>query len=328
MRLATVAALSVLSLAARATAQEPPVSSHEAPLDSPDDRRLAMVCDARGATVLTSSMALRWDGRAWRGRPAPGGGWAPRSAAVLGDGTLYVSEGAAVHRLSSEGWARFVVEGAAAPPSLRQRPRLEPEAPLIEALTAAGPARVVGVGGDRVFLRDGAGFRAFGAGTWQPLVAIWASSPDELWAVGAGDAVQRWDGARWRTLRTEAHADWRGVTGSGPRDVWLWSSVRLVHYDGRRFRDLSASLPTTPEPLVVEGVATDGAETFVATSAGVLRREGDRWLTLVETEAGDEALVCATHTEWIAVSRSLRMWSWPRRAPPAELAPPMRPEEE
>jgi hypothetical protein len=62
------------------------------------------------------------------------------------------------------------------------------------------------------------------------LYGVWASSPDDVWAVGT--MVLRWDGVRWNRQYVHEWSDnFRDVWGSGPDNVFL-AGGRVAHWNG------------------------------------------------------------------------------------------------
>ncbi len=52
------------------------------------------------------------------------------------------------------------------------------------------------------------------------LFGVWGSGPSDVWAVGWGGTILRWDGRAWARVSSGATVDLLGVWGSGPSDVW------------------------------------------------------------------------------------------------------------
>ena len=60
---------------------------------------------------------------------------------------------------------------------------------------------------------------------------VWASSLNDVWAVGDDAIIAHYDGVAWG--RTIAGSPFKSsVWGSGPNDVYALSTFDLVHYDG------------------------------------------------------------------------------------------------
>lgn len=69
------------------------------------------------------------------------------------------------------------------------------------------------------------------------LTAVWGASNEDIWAVGSGGTVVRWDGAAWNVAKSATLNTLLGVWGSGPKDVWaVGSGAAIVHStDGTSF---------------------------------------------------------------------------------------------
>ncbi|MGC4118719.1 MAG: hypothetical protein QM765_30005 [Myxococcales bacterium] len=61
------------------------------------------------------------------------------------------------------------------------------------------------------------------------VTSVWASAPDDLWAVGNGYLI-RWDGARWELPM--ADSQFSAVWGTGSDEVWAVGWV-LAHWNGQ-----------------------------------------------------------------------------------------------
>lgn len=70
---------------------------------------------------------------------------------------------------------------------------------------------------------------------------MWASSPNDVWALGSS-ALFRYDGAAWVREMSPA-LPFLGIWGSGPDDVWLAGvSASIAHFDGTSWTTISHSL--------------------------------------------------------------------------------------
>jgi len=67
-------------------------------------------------------------------------------------------------------------------------------------------------------------------------LAVWGTSEDNVWAVGASGTIQRWTKAKgWTdwTMPSQQDIELRGIWGSGPNDVFVVGSTgRILHFDG------------------------------------------------------------------------------------------------
>ncbi len=73
------------------------------------------------------------------------------------------------------------------------------------------------------------------------LAAVWGSGPSDVWAVGIGGTILRWNGSAWAGVSSGTTQDLYGVWGSGPSDVWAvgWDST-IVRWNGRAWAGVSS----------------------------------------------------------------------------------------
>src|SRR6185369_7571708 len=68
------------------------------------------------------------------------------------------------------------------------------------------------------------------------LYGLWANGPADVFVVGGGGVVLRWDGRSWRQLPTGTTHDLYGAWGQG-RDVFVvGEGGTILHSDGGDFR--------------------------------------------------------------------------------------------
>jgi hypothetical protein len=68
-------------------------------------------------------------------------------------------------------------------------------------------------------------------------LAVWAGSPENVWAVGMDGWVGRWNGHTFQTLPTHARF-LVAVWGTSPSDVWMAGDQSLLHWDGAKLAEL------------------------------------------------------------------------------------------
>jgi hypothetical protein len=87
----------------------------------------------------------------------------------------------------------------------------------------------------------------FEGSTWDPvspneapngLMGVWASSPLQAWAVGAG-AMVVWNGSTWTPSADARLTGLRGVWGSAANDVWVVGYTGALHWDGATWSSYS-----------------------------------------------------------------------------------------
>jgi len=83
------------------------------------------------------------------------------------------------------------------------------------------------------------------------LAAVWGSSADDVWAVGAQGTIRRIKAGddRWRKVDSPTNESLHAVWGTGANDVWIAGDRgTILHYDGAKLEASSAQLPLGPRP--------------------------------------------------------------------------------
>jgi hypothetical protein len=97
---------------------------------------------------------------------------------------------------------------------------------------------------------SGGGIASSAGGTWNAiytvntneLYGLWVDSATDVWFVGKGGTVLRWDGGTVASVDAGTMHDLTAVTGTGPDDVWIGGDQgTVVHWDGTAW-----SYATTP----------------------------------------------------------------------------------
>ena len=66
--------------------------------------------------------------------------------------------------------------------------------------------------------------------------AVWGSSPNNVWVVGASGSIMHWDGALFSPVQSGTTGDLLSVWGSGPNDVWVGgANGLLLRWNGTAF---------------------------------------------------------------------------------------------
>ncbi len=64
------------------------------------------------------------------------------------------------------------------------------------------------------------------------LYGVWGSSSSNIFAVGAGGRILKYNGSSWSAMNSPTNRALARVAGSGPSDVWAVGDSVLIHYDG------------------------------------------------------------------------------------------------
>jgi hypothetical protein len=96
------------------------------------------------------------------------------------------------------------------------------------------------------------------APTKKGLQSVWGSADDDIWAVGDGGTILRFDGHAWTFGDAGVTENLTSVYGTGPDDVWVTGDGgSLLHWDGKAWMAEPASVVTPDATLL--GVWTGAA---------------------------------------------------------------------
>lgn len=149
-----------------------------------------------------------------------------------------------------------------------------------------------------VFRWDGAALTALPAPPVQPSVyGLWASGPQDLWALGQQDGA-RWNGARWEPiLDLPPHS--AVIWGQSAQDLWVAAADpgQLLHFDGVRWE--TRPVPLTGVALALAGRAAD--DVWAAGPAGgVAHFDGRIWTAADLPKAHDVyAIYAGPEAVWV-----------------------------
>jgi hypothetical protein len=169
-----------------------------------------------------------WDGRAW----APlGADRADRAAAATwttGDKDVWVV-GNGIEHWDGTTWTQQVPGGAGA-------------ASTFTSISGSFPTDIWAVGP--------AGVQRYDGKSWSPvavpassgaLTAVWVSSLENAWVVGAGGTVLESAGTAFIVLPAGPKADLTSVTGTSITDVWVGGADgTLAHWDGSAWTEITS----------------------------------------------------------------------------------------
>jgi hypothetical protein len=178
--------------------------------------------------VLGEKSVLHFDGQSWQPVPLPEADVRYTDLQGSGPGDLWLVGDARLWKWTGSTWVPF--------PS-PSRNRL---------------AKVRAVAPDDVWLGTNAGaFYHWDGTAWSArtrvdvndpsfnLLSLWASGPDDAWAIVSvfrvGTELLHWDGKLWNLVRKWLPVGMASVFGRGRDDVWL-ASGSVEHWDGQRWR--------------------------------------------------------------------------------------------
>jgi hypothetical protein len=132
-------------------------------------------------------------------------------------------------------------------------------------------------------MKEGHGFFGnYPNGFW--IADVWGSGPNDVWFVGTGGFVLRWNGTTWAQLQPPAMHWLNSVHGSGPNDVWtVGHGGTIFHFNGTTWTNHTLDMAEYLNAVWVAGPSDAWA---VGSSGMVLRWNGTSWTQVpVPTQA-------------------------------------------
>jgi hypothetical protein len=241
---------------------------------------------ANGLSVVGArGTFLRYDGVRWTKEARPRLGRL-RTVLELAPGNAWAaSEGGRVLHFDGRSWTSMVAPG----------PRSGLPAYGLLAAWAQAPDDVWFAGRDLLHW-DGRAFAALDL-TGE---AIWGAGARDVWVVGQGGYVRRFDGEGWTYAPRPTENALFGVWGSGPDDVWVVGEQgTLLHHNGHAWSGGATEAPLTAGAIWGHGserwsfsgpvASTYGAPRSRRSLAGRTEEvEGAPWLAAVYGLAADD----------------------------------------
>ena len=121
------------------------------------------------------------------------------------------------------------------------------------------------------------------AGNPPVLRGVWSDAPDDLFAVGDGGTLARWNGSSWTTTVLDANVTMRALWGNGPDDVLAVGDAKssgttvttIRHWDG-----VTWSVSTTYERDPIIGISGHARnDVYAFASSGITHWDGQTWST-------------------------------------------------
>lgn len=116
------------------------------------------------------------------------------------------------------------------------------------------------------------------------LLAMSGIGPEDVWAVGEGGGILRWNGLRWQLQRGSVYDTLGGIWGSAPDRLFIGShDGPLLRYDGSQLLS-----ETVPLQGLRDSLWGHGADYVVATGldGGLLTFDGSAWQTSLVLDLG------------------------------------------
>lgn len=246
----------------------------------PAMRDAVMTSPSSAFAVGWNLFLARWDGVKWTIDAPPAGTQTVRILqGVWSDGpsnAWAVGNSSTIVRYTGSGWT--LVSDV-----------LKPVAGSDNYNAVWGIGSDVWIAGDNTILRCKAGptcgVENTGGGV---LYSVWGSSASNVFAVGAGGRILRYNGSSWQPMSSPTARTLARVAGSGPSDVWAVGDSVLMHFDGTQWTNYPMTDDLKPAmskvPSFLQGVFQLGLwvkgpkEAYLGGDAGVVVRwDGTGW---------------------------------------------------
>jgi len=104
------------------------------------------------------------------------------------------------------------------------------------------------------------------------LRGVWGTAPDDLFAVGSGGAILRYDGVQWYSMQSPTQRELRAIWGFGPTEVYAAGEDGvLLRFNG----SIWSVVPTNNRLLILSLEPTAGGR-LTAVGSRALVLEGER----------------------------------------------------
>jgi len=124
------------------------------------------------------------------------------------------------------------------------------------------------------------------------LNGVWAGAPDNVWAVGMGGLILRYDGKRWQRFKGPTTERLNAVWGTSADAVWIGGSGGLFFWNGKEFVTYPVSLSSV---IDVHGSAPNNVRSTLGTQA-IGYFDGSKLTQPILTEGGPTSSVLAVWT--------------------------------
>jgi hypothetical protein len=137
------------------------------------------------------------------------------------------------------------------------------------------------------------------------IFSIWGSSSSNIFAVGGGGQIRRYNGTSWSSMSSPTTRQLARVSGSGPNDVWAVGDSVILHYDGTSWSNAPLNglgnfywsrSPSGLQSLFQLGLWVRGPkEVYMGGDNGIIERwDGTQWRDLVQGNAYRRRIIAIT----------------------------------
>jgi hypothetical protein len=172
--------------------------------------------------------------------------------------------------------------------------RSEPKKPLL-AVWGSGHDDVWAVGERGTTIHsDGSTWMAKVSGTTESLQSVWGSGPGDVWAVGHGGTIRHWNGTAWSDAGSPTTKFLWCLSGSGPADAW---AVGFSETDqtGVIVHWDGSRWTVTPNgaPQLLVGVWSNGPADAWAVGWGIVHWNGTVWTAVASPTDAAQVVLVA-----------------------------------
>ncbi len=115
--------------------------------------------------------------------------------------------------------------------------------------------------------------------------AVWANSPNDVWTVGNGGVISRWNGSTFVNVPSGVTTDLYGVWGTSSTDMWVVGASAVTrHWDGKVWESRPIGLNTYVS--AIHGTNSDNI--WAVGNGGYAHWTGASWV--LQTSANTDAL--------------------------------------
>lgn len=156
------------------------------------------------------------------------------------------------------------------------------------------------------------------------LYSLWGSSPNNIFAVGSGGRILRYNGTSWSPMTSPTSRALARVAGSGANDVWAVGDSVLVHFDGTQWTNFPMSgdlhwfqshVPSFLQGVFQLGLWVRGPkEAYIGGDGGIMIRwDGAEWRQTDNGQAFRRRILSITGAGGcaMAVTEAQSDASWP-----------------
>lgn len=154
-----------------------------------------------------------------------------------------------------------------------------PESSHLNGIWTAASDNVYIVGsGGAIWRYNGSGWSDLASSTVNELYGIWGTAAGNIYAAGSGGTIVHYNGTAWSTMTSHTTSDLRRIWGSSASDIWaVGASGTFLHFNGTAWTNLNIGIAS--DLYGVWGAAAN--DVYAVDDAGrVLHYDGTSWSSI------------------------------------------------